>query len=239
MEDGGWTDSAPAWIASQGDQGDKSRRYILDRAMLDRIDGHRFKRALDVGCGEGRFCRMLRERGIDPTGIDPTAPLIACAQERDPGGDYRLGRAEALDLSDASFDLVVAYLSLIDIPDFRAAISEMVRVLEPGGTLLVANLTSFSTAGTEIGWQYDAAGSKSIFGLDGYMTEGPMETAWAGLRITNWHRPLSAYMQAYLSHGLTLVHFDEPTPHSPDGAAIMPDYPRAPWFNIMQWQKPA
>jgi SAM-dependent methyltransferase len=33
-------------------------------------------RVLDVGCGEGRFCRMLADRGIITTGIDPTAALI-------------------------------------------------------------------------------------------------------------------------------------------------------------------
>ena len=46
----------------------------------------------------------------------------------------------------ASFDLVVSYLTLIDIADFRLALQEMVRVLQPGGTLLIANLNSFVTA---------------------------------------------------------------------------------------------
>ena len=40
--------------------------------------------------------------------------------KRDPAGDYRLGKAEALAFPPASFDLVVSYLTLIDIPDFRA-----------------------------------------------------------------------------------------------------------------------
>ena len=48
--------------------------------------------------------------------------------------------------ADASFDLVVSYITLVDIPDFRAAIREMARVLRPGGALLMANLTGYISA---------------------------------------------------------------------------------------------
>ena len=51
--------------------------------------------------------------------------------------------------SRASFDLVVSYLTLVDIADFRTAIGEMTRVLKPGGALLIANLTGFTSACAE------------------------------------------------------------------------------------------
>ena len=63
-----------------------------------------------------------------------------------PNTALRLGDFHHLPYADASFDLVVSYLSLIDIPDLPAAIAEMSRVLAPRGTLLIANLTSFNTA---------------------------------------------------------------------------------------------
>ena len=59
----GWDESAAAWIASQGEDGDHGRRYVLDRPMLERAVAAGAAPALDVGCGEGRFCRMLAERG--------------------------------------------------------------------------------------------------------------------------------------------------------------------------------
>jgi hypothetical protein len=59
-----WNESADAWIADMGDRGDFSREFVLDGPMLTRIEGRGFVNALDVGCGEGRFCRMLRDRGI-------------------------------------------------------------------------------------------------------------------------------------------------------------------------------
>jgi ubiquinone/menaquinone biosynthesis C-methylase UbiE len=86
-----------------------------------------FWTALDVGCGEGRFCRMLQVAGISTVGIDPTEELLRQARRRDPKGDYRIGRAEALEFPDRSFDLVVSYLTFIDIGDIERAVAEMAR----------------------------------------------------------------------------------------------------------------
>src|SRR6185312_15502099 len=107
----GWPESAAAWIADMGDRGDFGREFVLDAPMLERVQGRGFRTALDVGCGEGRFCRMLRGCGLRTVGIDPTEELIRHAGQRDPVGDYRIGRAEALDFADGSFDLVVGYVT--------------------------------------------------------------------------------------------------------------------------------
>lgn len=233
----GWDESAAAWIADMGPQGSEfSRGEVLDAPMLSRAMQSGARRALDVGCGEGRFSRMLRQHGIATTGIDPTRALLAEARRRDPEGDYREGRAESLDFADASFDLVVSYLTLIDIPDHRAAIAEMVRVLAPGGALLIANLTSFSSASRDR-WTLGPDG-RERFAIDDYLDERESWDEWRGIRVRNWHRPLSAYMGALLGAGLILSHFDEPAPRNmshPKAAR----YRRVPWHFIMEWRKPS
>jgi len=229
----GWAESARAWIADMGSTGDFARTCVLDRPMLERVADGRFTTALDVGCGEGRFCRMLAGRGIKAVGIDPTEALIAEARRREPEGDYRIGRAEKLHLPDASFDLVVSYLTLIDIPDLAPAITEMARVLRPGGSLLIANLTSFNTAAQP--------GFGARLGLrpavDRYLEEHVDWLSWRGIRVQNWHRPLSTYMALLLGQGLELRHFAEPSPYAGPSARIA-RYRRAPWFLIMEWRKP-
>ena len=60
----GWEASADAWVASQGDEGDFGRRWVMDAPMLERVRRRLWRRALDVGCGEGRFCRMLKAEGV-------------------------------------------------------------------------------------------------------------------------------------------------------------------------------
>ena len=133
-----------------GERGDWAREHVLDPVMLCRVAEGRFERALDVGYGEGRFCRMLSAAGLAATGIDPTGPLIETARQRDPSGDYRLGEAGELEFEAASFDLVVSYLTLIDIADFRAAIDEMARVLKPGARSLLKLTVTSRLQGVEV-----------------------------------------------------------------------------------------
>jgi SAM-dependent methyltransferase len=238
--DNGWESSAQAWIDSMGERGERGdwgRQHVLDPVMMARVAQGRFRDALDVGCGEGRFCRMLKAAGVHTVGIDPTRQLIELARKRDAAGDYRIGRAEQLEFPDASFDLAVSYITLIDIPDFRAAIAEMRRVLRPGGSLLIANLTGFTSACADRGWVKDDKGGYLHFPVDNYLSEFPFWFNWSGRRIENWHRPLSAYMSAFLEAGLILKFFAEPEPRS--GEAIHRERARrVPWFVVMEWQRP-
>jgi ubiquinone/menaquinone biosynthesis C-methylase UbiE len=129
-----------------GDEGDFSREFLLDAPMLKQVELAQPLTELDVGCGEGRFCRMMSGMGISATGMDPITAMIDATRARDPQGDYHIGFAEDLPFEDSSFDLVVSYLTLIDIDDPAAAIAQMVRVLRPNGRLLIANLSSFATS---------------------------------------------------------------------------------------------
>jgi 2-polyprenyl-3-methyl-5-hydroxy-6-metoxy-1,4-benzoquinol methylase len=79
-----------------GERGDWGREHVLDPVMLSRVTRRHFERALDVGCGEGRFCRMLKAVGVTAIGIDPTQALVEQARRRDPSGDYRIGKSENL-----------------------------------------------------------------------------------------------------------------------------------------------
>ena len=219
--------------------GDFGRRYVLDPVMLPRALAAKPKTALDVGCGEGRFCRKLAEHGIATTGIDPTVALIAHAREMDARGAYVEAPAENLPFGDASFDLVVSYLSLIDIADYRTAITQMARVLKPGGALLIANLNGFNTAGAESGWIRNAFGQLQHYPVDYYLDERGFWTEWRGIRIVNHHRPLQVYMQALIGEGLQLTHFEEPAPITGAPQPKAERYRRAPWFLVMEWKKPS
>ena len=130
-----WDASAEAWIESLKAGGDFSRVAVLDRPMLAAVHASGAQRVLDVGCGEGRFCRMMAEIVPQVVGLDPTVRLLSEARKLG-GAQYAQGRAEDMPFEDGDFDLVVSYLSLIDIPDSAAAIAEMARVVRPGRVCL-------------------------------------------------------------------------------------------------------
>lgn len=232
-----WDASAGAWIAHQ-DRGETNRVRLLDGVMLRLCGDVAGQRVLDVGCGEGRFGRMLAVRGARVTALDATRELIATARDRG-GAQERFvhGDGARLPLAASVFDLVVSYVALVDIPDFRAAIAEMARVLAPGARIVVANV-SFMSAAT--GWIRDEQGRRLHYPIDDYFTERSTLLEWQGIRILNWHRPLGAYMAAYLGAGLVLREFIEPYPEDDSFRedSRYEDWYRAPNFTVMAWERP-
>jgi len=99
-------------------------------------------RALDVGCGGGRWTRWLAERGAEPVGIDPTAAMLETARRLSPGLAFHRMSATTIDLPEASFDLVMAVTVIQHLrPDEQArAAAAMSRVLRSGGHLFVFDL---------------------------------------------------------------------------------------------------
>ncbi len=231
---GGWEKSAGAWIAAMGERGDFAREFILDPALLGRIEPGAYQNALDVGCGEGRFCRILQQMGIDVTGLDFAPSLLEHAVRMDPSGDYRLGSAEEMPFESESFDLVVSYMSLVSVANPDRAIAEMSRVLRRSGTLLIANLHSFVSAG------YGSQGAGDVgtrFGASPYFDRSAKQVTWSGIDIVNWHRPLADYIQAFLEENLALRWFSEPTPIAGADPQIASPFYQVPHFITMEWVK--
>lgn len=229
---GGWDVSAKAWIAGQGETGDTSRRVILDPCvdrLLDKVKG---LRVLDVGCGEGRYSRKLAARGAHVTGIDPVQEFLDVAKEKLPTGTFIKAFGESLPLPDASFDIVLSYLSIVDMPDYVAAIREMARVLKPGGRIVVATVSN--VASTTDGWVKDASGAKLYRTVDRYMEDFSMDLAWSGIQIVNFHRPLSAILGVFFECGLVMDAFFEPLPPVDDPWYV--DEYRVPTFQVMTFR---
>ncbi|CCH87041.1 Phosphatidylethanolamine N-methyltransferase [Modestobacter italicus] len=95
---------------------------------------------LEVGVGTGRNLRCLPE-GIALSGIELSPAMLARAEERarrlGRTADLRVGDAQRLPFADATFDTVLATLTLCSIPDDVTAVAEMARVLRPGGRLVL------------------------------------------------------------------------------------------------------
>jgi ubiquinone/menaquinone biosynthesis C-methylase UbiE len=120
------------------------RRRVF--ARLAAVSGARpGDRVLDVGCGTGHFTRRMAKAvapGGSAQGVDPSGDAIAQARHRTrlPDCTFTVGVAEALDAADATYDIVVSSLMIHHLPDGlrTQALGEMLRVLRPGGSVLVA-----------------------------------------------------------------------------------------------------
>jgi ubiquinone/menaquinone biosynthesis C-methylase UbiE len=122
---------------------------LEDRLLFALIGDVAGKRVLDVGCGEGAFAVSLRRRGAIVTAADPSWPMIAAARDRARQTESALSlvqaRGEQLPFADAGFDLVVAKTVLCFVGDGQPFVSEMARVLCPGGRFVIGELNKWSS----------------------------------------------------------------------------------------------
>jgi SAM-dependent methyltransferase len=144
----------PHSAAYFGDQRDFWWNADFLGLMGQRLELAQMTRVLDAGSGVGHWGRVLLPLMplAQVTGVDREPQWVAEATRRAQaaglGGrlTYRQGDVGQLPFPDASFDLVTCQTVLIHVPDVRAVLREFVRVLAPGGLLLVAEPNNLSGA---------------------------------------------------------------------------------------------
>lgn len=165
---------------------------------------------LDLGCGEGRLGAVLTGLGHRVTGVDASPALAALAREHHAVVE---ADAAALPFADASFDLVVAFMSLHDMDDVEAVVQEAARVLEPGGRFCLAVEHPLQKAGSWL----DPEDAASPFVVDrAYLEERRSATTvdrdGVRMEFVSVDRPLGAYGRALEEAGLLIEALREPVP---------------------------
>jgi SAM-dependent methyltransferase len=178
---------------------------------------------LEVGCGEGRVARDLTRRGHRVVAVDSSRTLLRYAREADPAGAYLLADAAALPFAAASFDLVVAYNSLMDVDDLWASAREAARVLTAGGRFCICVTHPLADAG-----RFASDDGDAPFVIDGsYLARREFHESVerSGLRIT-FHGlcyPLQDYAGALEEAGFLIERVREPAV-SPEHVAAHPSW---------------
>lgn len=97
------------------------------------------RRVLEVGCGMGNFAeRVARETTAEVVATDLSPRMVDLAQER--GLDARVADVQELPFADGEFDCAVANAMLYHVEDLDRALSELARILEPGGQLVAVTI---------------------------------------------------------------------------------------------------
>ena len=134
-----WEANAETWTRHARAGYDIYRDALNTPAFLSILPPVRGLTGLDVGCGEGSNTRQLARRGAKMHAIDIAPTFIRharAAEETEPLGIiFSVADGTRLPFSSQSFDFVVAFMSLMDIPDQQTVLLETARVLRPGGFL--------------------------------------------------------------------------------------------------------
>ena len=202
-----------AWARTPGHD---SYWYFRD-SFFDEIVPAPGRRTLEVGCGEGRVARDLAARGHRVVALDASPTLAAAAAAADPAGRYLAADAAALPFPDESFDLVVAYNSLMTVDDLPAAVAEAARVLERGRPLCVCVAHPTTDAGRFQSLEPDAPFVIPGGYLGHHRVEDPVSCDGLEMTFTGWRHPLESYARALEDAGLLIDRLREPP--APPGAA--------------------
>ncbi len=223
-----WEQEAQRWMRWARAPGhDAYWRY--GPAFFDAIVPQPGRRTLEVGCGEGRVARDLCRRGHQVIALDRSRTLVRYAQAADPDGRYLVADAAALPFPDASFDLVVAYNSLMDVADMPAAVAEAGRVLETGRPLCISVTHPVSDAGSFAGREPDAPFVISKEYLGRRWFEGTYERDGLQMTFRGWAYPLEDYARALEDAGLLIERLREP---AVDPAAVTKDPGERRWQRL-------
>ncbi|MHB9112333.1 MAG: class I SAM-dependent methyltransferase [Thermoleophilia bacterium] len=122
---------------------DLEKAAVMDFAMVQPGE-----KALDIGCGTGAFTLELARRGAKTTGVDQSESMVSLARSLAAQDglqvDFTVADAESLPFPDDVFELVIAVTVLCFAADPGRLLRESLRVLKPGGRLVIGELNSLS-----------------------------------------------------------------------------------------------
>jgi len=211
-------DKVANWYDKHVSEASDHHRDVIIPGALKLLDPKKGEKIIDVGCGQGDFCRELASRGAQVVGIDASKKLIDIAKKRT--GEkynihYRVADAENLDgIQDATFDAACSILAIQNMENIDAIAKETARVLKKNGRLVwVLNHPCFRIP-RQSGWGFDEKRKLQYRRIDRYMTEIKIPIQMhpgAAPSINTWtfHRPLSVYFDKLNSVGFALNKLEE------------------------------
>jgi SAM-dependent methyltransferase len=232
-----WAGRASAWVRFARTPGrDAWFGPVLLPALLELLPPPA-RRALELGCGEGRVARALAEHGYRIVGVDTSQGAVAAAE----GVEALVADAADLPFEDGAFDLVYAFMSLLDVDDLDRTVAEAARVLEPGGAFCFVTLHPFGMAGRFA----DPDDPDAAFVVtDSYFRERrrvfSTDDGDVEFTFVDQHRPLETYFRALERAGLIVEALREPRPSAEVQAARPRSarWLRVPCFVAVRARKP-
>jgi SAM-dependent methyltransferase len=214
-----WEAQAEAWVRWARKPGHDSYWLFHRDRFLELLPPPGWL-TVDVGCGEGRLSRDLKELGHTVLAIDRSPTMVRYAREADPELDVREGDATALPLEDGAADLVVSFMSLMTTEDLEAAVREAARVVAPEGSYCIAIVHPLNTAGAFTSREDDAEFVIEGSYFEHLRREIPVDRDGLQMTFLDEHRPLEQYFHALESAGLLVERLREiPDSSDDEGAA--------------------
>lgn len=197
------------WV---GDRGSAYHQQLAIPALLDLLDPRAGEDILDIGGGQGVLVPYLAEAGTRVTVVDASPKLIAAAKRRHGRARARflVGDARRLPavagLEERAYDAAVFLLSLQDMDPLEDVVRGVDWALTDHGRVVVLMTHPAFRQPRHSGWGFDEGRKLTYRRIDGYLSEMavPMKSLGGGLPTRSFHRPISAYVNAFADASLAV-----------------------------------
>ncbi len=186
-------------------------RGMLTPILLEMIDASG-KTLLDLGCGEGYYTRLFRQRGAQAAvGIDISETLLAEARKQDPPGRYFLLDFNAQSFpGEERFDVILANMVLMNFQDLKSSFAKLAGLMKLGGqlTVVIANPFYAYPVGQ---WKRSWFGKLRLV-VGNYFAPQARDFSFpeSELKFPHYHHLLSEYVNYAMDAGFTLHELREP-----------------------------
>ncbi|AAM06896.1 TPA: class I SAM-dependent methyltransferase [Methanosarcina acetivorans] len=211
------TDSINHWdivaesYSAENHQGKNFHAQIYLATVKELLGDVAGKHVLDAGCGDGFFSFELAQKGAIVTSVDNSDVMLNIAKRKHFHSNlqyHKMDLTRKLTFENELFDIVVANMLLMDIPEIDSFIHEVARVLKKPGNFIFSITHPCFFSGN---WEEDENNIKMYKKIGNYLDERVEELNFWG-KTLHYHRPLSRYMDAIEKAGMYISSFREPVP---------------------------
>lgn len=197
--------------SEKNNRGRNFNSQIYLAAVNELLGNVKRKHILDAGCGDGFFSSELAQKGALVTAVDSSEAMLNIAKHKhfhDNLQYYNMDLTRKLTFEDKSFDIVVANMLLMDIPEIESLVFEVDRVLKKPGTFIfsITHPCFFLSD-----WEENENNIKTYKKIGNYLEERVEELNFWG-KTLHYHRPLSRYIEAIEKAGMYMSSLREPVP---------------------------
>ncbi len=199
-----WSNASQQDVERHGDEGDFARQHLLNPALFALLGDVADKSVLDAGCGQGYLSRILARHRAIVTGVEPAEVWYRYSVEREqrnPLGITYIQQDLSLFTShENTFDIVVANMVFMDIPDYETAMHNCIASLKHEGAFIFSILHPC--------FEEDASAwnKKGYVEISEYLHNYTIKSGYG----YTFHRPLSSYLNLIIEAGYVIQRIVEP-----------------------------
>jgi ubiquinone/menaquinone biosynthesis C-methylase UbiE len=211
-----WGEVADWYDQLVGESGSEYHRHVVLPGVVRLLAPSVPMRIIDLACGQGVLCRLLRDRGVEVTGVDMAQPLIEAARQRGPADiHYHVGDARDLSfLPAAQFDAATCVLAIQNMHPIQPVFDTAARLLKPSGKLVIVMMHPCFRGPKETAWGWDEKAGVQYRRVDRYLLprKSPIVThpgKNADRYTWTFHKPIEAYVKGLRNAGLLIDAMEE------------------------------